>query len=399
MRKDVDKIIANLIKQINPYDITAQALGSFNFTEGKKILISIGKAAYDMAKAVSDNLDIDYGAVITKYGHSKGEIDNIKIFEAGHPIVDENSIKATDYVLNITSDLNENDNVIFLISGGGSALFEKPLVPLSVLQDINDQLLKSGANINEINTIRKRLSSVKAGKFAMHARPAHIYSLILSDVLGNDLSTIASGPIFNDITTSKQALDIIDRYNIKINDEVRTLLNKDSVNNIDNVEYKVIGSVSVLCEYTKTICESLGYKMNIVDDKCVGEARYVGRLLASYASDLENNSGIIMGGETTVTVKGNGLGGRNSELALASSKYLKGIDNCCVFAFGSDGTDGPTDAAGGYVDSKTCEMIDVDYYLDNNDAYNGLKKTGGLIITGPTGSNINDVYVLLKKGE
>lgn len=395
MYSDIKTIIDELLIKINPYEATKNCLSELKLNNGRNILIAIGKASWPMAKAVSDNLDIDFGAVITKYHHSLGDIKNLKIFEAGHPIVDENSIIASEYVLDITKDLNENDNVIFLLSGGGSALFEKPLIDLKSLQDINEQLIKSGADINEINVIRKRLSMVKAGKFAKHLYPSKVYTIILSDVIGNDLSSIASGPTAIDYSDDETALKIIEKYDIKINDEIKKLLEKPQIKDIDNVEYKIIGSVEQLCEYTKDICMRLGYKTTLLENNCKDEARIVGERLSSYALNNDGKKAYIIGGETVVHVKGNGLGGRSSELALAGAKNLKGNKNAVMFAFSSDGTDGPTDAAGGYVDFNTANLIDVDEYLDNNDSYNALKKTGGLIITGPTGSNINDVYVLL----
>lgn len=392
LRKDVDNIISKLVLDINPYDRTSQCLNSIHFNNGRKILVSIGKAAWTMAKAVADNVDIDDGALITKYGHSKGDINNTKIFEAGHPITDENSIKASEYVLNITENLNEDDEVILCISGGGSALFEKPLIPLNELQDINNQLIKSGADINEINIIRKRLSSVKAGRFALHCGKAHINAIILSDVVGNDLSTIASGPVSVDSTSSSKAIEIIDKYKISINDETRTLLYKETPKDINNVDTYIIGSVEQLCEYAKIACEDLGYETHIIQNNTKDNVLDIAKMFSKI--DKKENSAYIIGGESVVEVSGNGLGGRNTHLVLLCAKDIKD-NNTCVFTFGSDGTDGPTDAAGGYVDIDTCIKIDVDEYIRNYDSYHGLEKADGLIKTGPTGSNVNDVYVML----
>jgi len=397
LRDDVDKVISNLLNDINPYDATKNCIDTLKLSNGRTILVSIGKAAWVMGKAVSDSLNIDDGVIITKYNHSKGEIKNIKIFEAGHPIVDENSIKASEYALNITSRLNSNDNVILCISGGGSALFEKPLVSLEKLQDINDQLIKSSASINEINAIRKRLSSVKGGRFSLHIKPANIHAIILSDVIGNDLSTIASGPVSIDNTTIDEITNIISKYNINIDEETRKLLSLETPKQIDNVKTYIVGSVEQLCIDTKIHLQELGYDAKIIANDCkdnvVDIAKKFEELLKT---NTKPNKAYIIGGESVVCVKGDGKGGRNSELALLCSKFIK-EDNVCVFTFGSDGTDGPTDAAGGYVDYNTSVIIDVDSYLENNDSYNGLNKTNGLIITGPTGSNINDVYVLLVK--
>lgn len=396
LRKDVDTIINDLLIDINPYNNTQKCIDTLHFNNGKTILISIGKAAWTMAKAISDSVNIDNGAVITKYDHSKGDIKNTQVFEAGHPITDENSIKASEYVLDITNNLNENDNVILCISGGGSALFEKPLISLNELQDINNQLLRSGADINEINIIRKRLSSVKAGKFAKHCEPAHINAIILSDVIGNDLSSIASGPVSVDNYDPSIALEIIQKYNINISNEVKDLLQKQTIKDINNVDTYIIGSVEQLCVSTKKSLENLGYKAQIIQDDCKDNVNDIAIRFEKLINTINHNEAYIIGGESVVNVLGNGLGGRNTHLALLVSKYIKEKEDICMFAFGSDGTDGPTDAAGGYVDGQTYNSQTAQY-IENNDSYHGLEKVDGLIKTGPTGSNVNDVYVLMRK--
>lgn len=395
LRSDVEYVVGQLVNRINPYDRTKECFNKLSFNGGRKVLISIGKAAWTMAKAVCDSTDIDEGVVVTKYNHSNGDIRNVKVFEAGHPIVDENSIKATEYVLDVTSNLKENDNVILCISGGGSALFEKPLISLQELQNINNQLIKSGASINEINIIRKRLSNVKAGRFALHCMPAHINAIILSDVIGDDLSTIASGPVSVDNIDAQRVSKIVEEYNITISDETKQLLMKETPKSINNVDTYIVGSVEQLCEYTKEILEGLDYDVEIVQNDCKDNVVDIADRFEKILKDNKAlNKAYIIGGESVVEVKGNGLGGRNTELALRCCKFIND-NNVCVFTFGSDGTDGPTDAAGGYVDADTYRMIDVDEYLNNNDSYHALEKTDGLIKTGPTGSNVNDVYVLL----
>lgn len=396
LRTDAESIITNLLLDINPYNRTFECANRMNLKKGKNILISIGKASWTMAKAISDSIGVDKGVVITKYGHSNGDIDNIKIFEAGHPIVDENGIIATEYVLNMIEDINEEDNLIMCISGGGSALFEKPLISLDELQDINSQLLNCGASISEINTIRKRLSMVKGGKFAKLCEKFTINAIILSDVIGDDLSSIASGPISKDASTCEQANAIIDKYNISLSDKAKELINRETVKEINNVSSYIIGSVSKLCVDTKRLCEALGYVTQIVMDDCVGNIEDAVIRFKKILDSSKPNHAYIIGGEITLQVKGNGLGGRNTELALRCAELIKNRDDVCVFTFGSDGTDGQTDAAGGYVDGNTFNEETLEY-LNNNDSYNALKRTDGLIITGPTGSNINDIYVLLRK--
>jgi len=407
IKKDVDNLINDLISDVNPEKNVKDFLSKHKLAKGNTYLVAIGKAGYSMAKAASEVLKdkIYKGVVITKYGHSKSELTNIKIFEAGHPIMDENSVIASNYALKMSEGLKEDDEVIFLISGGGSALFESPKVDLSLLQDINSQLLKSGANIYEINTIRKRLSNVKAGRFALHCFPAKVCSIILSDVLGDDLSTIASGPAAIDVQTSEDALNIVDKYNLNITDEVKELLKQETPKELNNVESNIIGSVSILCESTKDRLEKLGYQCEILNDKETSEAKTLGQKIGELVinkQDSKKSIAYIVGGETVVVVKGNGLGGRNQEFALSTLDYLKDCKDTCVFGFGSDGSDGPTDAAGGYVDDKMYQYaikhnIDYKAYLENNDAYHCLEKLNGLIKTGPTGTNVNDVYVLMIK--
>lgn len=403
VKEEINTLVKDIIKEINPYDVVYSCLKQHHFLNGNIYVVAIGKAAYTMALAAKDSIPNIYkGAVISKYDHIKSNIEGFKCFEAGHPISDENTIIATNYVLDMTNDLKENDEVIFLISGGGSALFESPKVSLQVLQDINNQLLRSGANINEINTIRKSLSKVKGGRFSKHIEPAKTTSIILSDVIGNDLSSIASGPSVID-TSELSVKEIIDKYHIDINENILDLLNIDKVKQLNNTENIMVGSIDILCEKTKELLTNRGYDTTIIKTDETGDVNDISKYLGELAISKQNSDkslAYIIGGEAVVKVKGNGLGGRNQELALRCSKYLDGLKDTCVFCFGSDGTDGPTDAAGGFVDDETiCEIkkqnIDIDEYLDNNDAYNCLKQINNLIITGPTGTNVNDIYVLL----
>ena len=360
-----------------------------------------------MAKAASDILDerVDDGVVITKYDHSKGDIPNIRIYEAGHPIPDDNSFAATEQAIQLVSNLTPEDKVLFLISGGGSALFEKPLIPKELLEQLTKQLLASGADIVEMNTIRKRLSAVKGGKFAKLCEPAQVFSVVLSDIIGDPLDMIASGPAYPDSSTSDQALEIIKKYNITVSDEVESLLRIETPDTIANVKTMITGSVTQLCAAAEQTCLELGYEPVVLTASLSCEAREAGSFLASIAQ-YHNNSrkslAFIAGGETIVHLKGSGKGGRNQELALAAAEGISDLTNTAVFSIGSDGTDGPTDAAGGYVDTNTKKIltekgIAIFDVLENNDAYHGLKECSGLIITGPTGTNVNDLSVLLIK--
>jgi len=295
--------------------------------------------------------------------------------------------------------------VLFLISGGGSALFEKPLIPNEMLENLTKELLASGANIVEMNTIRKRLSAVKGGKFAKLCEPARVFSVVLSDIIGDPLDMIASGPAYPDNSTSKQAREILKRYGITVSKEIDELLSIEPIHKLNNVTTEITGSVTQLCEAAKGKCEELGYEPIVLTSSLSCEAREAGSFLASIAqqyNQTEKSLAFIVGGETVVHLKGNGLGGRNQELALASAVGIANLKDAAVFSIGSDGTDGPTDAAGGYVDNNTQKVlltkgISIFHTLEQNNAYYALKACDGLIITGPTGTNVNDLSVLLIK--
>jgi hydroxypyruvate reductase len=218
LRSDADKIIKQAIGAVMPKEAVVRALTDADLT-GNVYIVAVGKAAYSMAKAASEHVSYKKGIVITKYGHVKGELADIECYEAGHPVLDENSVKATEKVLELVAGLTSEDTVLFLLSGGGSALFEKPLADLSELQDITGQLLACGADINEINTIRKRLSGVKGGRFAEIVAPAKVYSIILSDIVGDPLDMIASGPTVPDSSTCEMAKEIVKKYRIRLSEE------------------------------------------------------------------------------------------------------------------------------------------------------------------------------------
>lgn len=405
LRKDVDQIVRAALRAAQPDTAVAKALSAAQFGPGRLVLVAAGKAAWQMASAALEQLGdrVDSGVVITKYGHSKGPLAGLDIYEAGHPVPDQNSFQATQAALEAVSGLTREDTVLFLLSGGGSALFEKPLVPGETLQDITRQLLACGADIVEMNTIRKRISAVKGGRFARACLPAQVFSIVLSDILGDPLDMIASGPAYPDSSTSQQAAAIARKYNLKLTDEVWTLLEQETPKTLDNVTTQITGSVRELCAAAARECEALGYAPVLLTDQLCCEAREAGSFLASI---LKTHAGegkslaFIAGGETVVHLTGKGKGGRNQELALAAAAGISGMDGAAVFSVGSDGTDGPTDAAGGYVDSRTLSELsarglDLFSVLSDNDAYHALEAVDGLIVTGPTGTNVNDVAVAL----
>ena len=404
LRQNADKIINSSLNAVLPDRAVEKALEQFQGNGGRTVLVAAGKAAWQMAAAAVRVLGkVDDGIVITKYEHVKGEIPGVECYEAGHPVPDQNSFDATEKALEKVSGLDEYDTVIFLLSGGGSALFEKPLIPGEELQDITKQLLACGADIVEMNTIRKRLSAVKGGRFALACMPARVYAIVLSDIVGDPLDMIASGPAYPDASTCEQAEAIAEKYQLKLSSQVQELLKQETPKTLSNVTTQITGSVRELCRAAQNEAEELGYETVLLTDELCCEAREAGSMLASilktYARS-EKRCCFIAGGETVVHLTGTGKGGRNQELALAAAPGLAGIPNACVFSVGSDGTDGPTDAAGGYVDGSTMEYlkkqnIDVFTVLRQNDAYTALKATDGLIITGPTGTNVNDVAVAL----
>jgi len=407
MNKDAKLIIDRALAKAMPGNAVKEALKKIEFNSGKLIVISAGKAAWEMAKAAADELGdrITAGAVITKYDHSRGAIGNLEIFEAGHPVPDENSFKATARALELVSDLDEKDNVLFLLSGGGSALFEKPLVSGEEMADVTKQLLASGADIVEMNTIRKRLSAVKGGRFARECEPAHVYTVVLSDIIGDPLDMIASGPAYPDASTCADAVNIIARYKINLSNEAKRLIRQETPASLNNVDTFVTGSVKQLCNSAEETARELGYEPVFLTASLNCEAREAGRFLGSIArdnADSKKSLAFICGGETVVHLTGTGKGGRNQEIALSAADEIDGLKDVCIFSFGSDGTDGPTDAAGGIVDGDTAmklamKGINIKNVLENNDAYTALKSVDALVMTGPTGTNVNDLTVLLIK--
>jgi len=408
LRRDANFIIEQTLKEIDPHKAVQDALKDYPHNA---YIFAIGKASWTMAKAAVDALGekcVLGGVVITKYDHSMGEIGNLRIFEAGHPLPDENGAIASEYAINFFGSLSSDDNIIFLISGGGSALFECPEEGISLkdIEALSKELLRCGADIKQINTVRKRLSKVKGGKFAKTCEPARILSIILSDVLGDDPGFIASGPAYVDSSAPDAAKNILIKYGIEAPSHLLPLLKKELPAEIKNAETHIIGSVRQLCATVADVSQELGYNSYILTENMVCQAREAGSLIGSLAAKNAQVSAfvipcaIIFGGETVVKVTGAGKGGRNQEIALAAASHISGLSNVCLFSLGSDGTDGPTDAAGGIVDGGSYEKyMSLGYspeeVLDQNDSYSLLKESGDLLTTGPTGTNINDVTVVL----
>lgn len=427
------EIFWSAIDAVNPYNSIknqSKKILSFYRERGIKMLfvIGFGKASYEMARGINDSLNeiITEGIIITKYQHSKGvkTIDKIKVFEAGHPIPDDNGVEATKRVVGLLKKADERTLAVTLISGGGSALLVSPMEPITLKekQEATKLLLEAGADINEVNTVRKHISSVKGGRLAQIAYPAYIKSFILSDVLKDRLDVIASGPTTFDPTTYPNALDAIERYGLlnKMPQSIIGVLNKGIKGEVPetpkennfifkNIENTIIGSNKIALANAKSRAQELGFYTDILSTELEGEAKEVGRWLARVAmaykdrkdaSNIKKPVCLLSGGETTVKVTGTGKGGRNTELALAFAIEIRGKKGILLLSAGTDGTDGPTDAAGAYVTGETVPNannigISPFEYLDNNDSYNFFKKLDSLFITGPTGTNVMDIQITL----
>ena len=405
MRKEARQVIDAALRAVLPDNAVQRALRGYTPPPGRLVLVALGKAAWQMAAAASACLGnaICDGIVITKYGHAQGPLPHLRIREAGHPMPDHNSFAATAEAIGLVRPLTAEDGVLLLISGGGSALFEKPLCTPEELTDMTAQLLRCGADIVEINTLRKRVSAVKGGRFAQLCAPARVFSIVLSDIVGDPLDMIASGPAYPDRSTAEQARAVVQKYSLRLSPAVLDLLDRPTPGRLDNVQTQITGSVRELCAAAARACADLGYEPRVLTASLGCEAREAGRFLASiaqYHAGTARPLAFLAGGETVVHVTGRGRGGRNQELALAAAEGIAGMQNAVVFSVGSDGTDGPTDAAGGLVDGATCarlaaQGVRIDAALADNDAYPALQKADGLILTGPTGTNVNDVAAVL----
>ena len=394
----------------------------FQLAEIRNIyLTGAGKASALMAKAIENILGsrISSGHIVTKYGHAV-PLKYAFVTEAGHPVPDENGVKGTENILSIVNKASKDDLVICVISGGGSALLTD--IPdgctLNDLKILTDLLLKSGANINEMNCIRKHLSKVKGGMLSSAAYPARVVSLILSDVIGDPLDVIASGPTAPDPTTFKDAMDIIEKYGIKdkIPAGITKILN-EGLNKIRKETLKesdeafrlttnlIIGNNRLALKKAREKAEALGYTTKIITDSLHSDvedvADYIFSKLIKYRNEKPGKkSCLLFGGEPTIKITGDGLGGRNQHLALLMAQKINGINGVVFLSGGTDGTDGPTDAAGAIAEPETLKRsevlgLDINKYISNCDSYNFFRQEGGLIKTGPTQTNVMDLIVVL----
>ncbi len=364
-------------------------------------IIAIGKAADSMTKFVSSKINFT-GAVVALPSRYEPLFrqKNIKIFRSGHPLPNIQSLKAGKYIKNFITSRKKNDFIIFLISGGGSALVTSPnRISLTEKINVNRQLIQCGANINEISCVRKHLSDIKGGKLVENMPCAGI-SFVLSDVIGDDLSSISSGLTYADKTTFSDALEIIKKYKIekKISKNVITILNNGKNGKIKEAPRKpkfpniIIGNNKKSLTAMKTKSKKLGYSSNVIYD-LNSDVKVEARKIAKQIKK-SRKSCIIFGGETTVNVLGQGKGGRNQELVLQLSNELRDFP-CIISSIGTDGIDGNTKFAGAIV--STINLAPVEIFLKNNDSFNFFKKFGGLIHTGPTHTNVNDIGIIIKQ--
>ncbi len=397
---------------------------AYDLTEFKRIyVIGAGKAGAPMAKAVEEVLEdrITEGVINVKYGHL-AKVSHVKIIEAGHPVPDEAGLEGTRAILDLASRAEKGDLVLCLISGGGSALLPLPAAGLS-LQDKQDTtriLLACGATIHEINSVRKHISGIKGGNLARAAYPATLISLILSDVVGDDLDVIASGPTVPDSSSFQDCINIFDKYGIreKVPETVLNHIRKGIKGKVPETpkpadpvftrtQSVIVGSNLSCVEAAGEKARKLGYHTLVLSTMIEGETREVAYVHAAIAKEvlksgypLSPPACVLSGGETTVTIKGSGLGGRNQEFVLAGAMCLNGQEGIVMLSAGTDGTDGPTDAAGAVADGRTIQRaedlgLNPADFLSDNDAYHFFEKLGGLVKTGPTNTNVMDLRIML----
>jgi len=422
LRKDAEAIFRTALEAVDPYRCVSSFLEGMDLP-GRTFLVGMGKASVQMAKAAEDILGdrVEGGLVVTKYGHG-GELRRIKVLEAGHPVPDEAGMRAAEEILSVARKTGQRGTLLCLISGGGSALTPLPPegITLEEKRRTTELLLRCGARIEELNAVRKHLSRIKGGQLAKAASPARVVSLVLSDVVGDPLEVIASGPTVPDPTTFEDCIAVVRKYDIwnELPRSVRLRFEMGARGDLpetpkpgdpafSSCENVVVGNNRMALEAARREAERRGYRTLILTSVLRGEAREVGRVLASVVEEVRKNGEpvrppacLLSGGETTVTVRGRGKGGRNQELALAMVRELAGLKDVLVLSAGTDGTDGPTDAAGAFVDGRTLRRarklgLEPDDYLRENDSYNFFEALGDLFVTGPTGTNVMDLQIAL----
>ncbi|MDQ2777465.1 MAG: glycerate kinase [Acidobacteriota bacterium] len=380
----------------------------------RTLLIAVGKAACPMAEAVQEMLGnrLHAALVITKQGHLTSTLKNVQAIEAGHPIPDDESVRASRAVTERVRGLNARDLLIVAVSGGASALLSAPAPPITLAdkQLTTDLLLRAGANIHELNAVRKHLSTLKGGHLAGLAYPATVVALLLSDVVRDQLDVIGSGLTAPDPTTAADAVAVLSKFGLldRVPPSVRERLQsgaetpKPGDRIFEKVQNIVVGSNRLALEAAAERAAALGLRTSILPNPVEGEARIAAREHAGLLKQTDPPACILSGGETIVTVTGSGKGGRNQEFALAAALQISGEEGLSVLSAGTDGTDGPTDAAGAFVDGSTVTRaaslgLDAREYLANHDSYHFFEAIGDLVKTGPTGTNVMDINIMLAR--
>ena len=404
-KEEAQKIYTYAIDRVNPYSASVEKIRTAVGSADGVTVISVGKAAVPMARAAEDTLGerIKRGLCVTKYGHTGDyKPKYFDVIEAAHPVSDENSIIAAERALRLADEAGDGETVLVLLSGGASALMEKSVVDAERQREITEKLLKRGADIEETNSVRRRLSVIKGGKLAEHCFPARVVTVALSDVLSNDKSAIGSGITVHDETSDADVMNTAKKYLYDEPSDIFELLKKGEDKPINDGGYFFAGDVTRLCDAASECAEKLGFEVENGGEFLTGEACDAAERIISLAESKRDGTKrcFVFGGETTVTVRGNGLGGRNQEMALYAALRLDGTDGMLFASVGSDGTDGPTDAAGGIADGTTASAIrnagvSPEISLENNDSYRALKVGDALAVTGPTGTNVNDLTFIL----
>ena len=420
LRLQAARIFGTALRAADPQQAAMRYLARRDYSRFRHVyVIGAGKAGASMARAAERALGrmVTGGLVNVKYGHL-AKLRRIELNECGHPVPDQRGVAGAERIAEIAAAAGAGDLVLCLISGGASALLPLPAPPVTLeeKQEVTRLLLACGADIHEINTVRKHLSAIKGGQLARLAWPAKVEALLVSDVIGDSPDVIGSGPAAPDPSTFAEAAAVLDRYGIrdKVPAAVRTRIEQGVAGAIDEtpkpgeklfarVRNTVIGGNGLALDAAARQARQLGFRTLVLSSAIAGETREIARMHAAIAREVAERGRpvkppacIITGGETTVTLRGDGLGGRNQEFALAAALDIAGLDNVVVFSAGTDGTDGPTDAAGAIADGDTLSRKpDARRYLDANDSYHYFKPLGDLVITGPTNTNVADVRILL----
>ena len=420
LRRQAARIFRSALRAADPHDAVARYLARRDYSGFRHVyVIGAGKAGASMARAAERALGrtITGGLVNVKYGHVV-KLRRVELNECGHPVPDERGVAGAERIAAIASAAGKDDLVLCLISGGASALLPLPAPPVTLAekQEATRLLLASGADIHEINTVRKHLSAIKGGQLARLAWPARVEGLLVSDVIGDEMDVIGSGPAAADPSTFEDAARVLERYGIrdKVPAAVRARIDRGVAGAVPEtpkpgdrlfarVRNTVVGGNRLALDAAARQARQLGFRTLVLSSSIAGETREIARMHAAIAREAAEHGRpakppacIISGGETTVTLRGSGLGGRNQEFVLAAALDIAGLDNAVVFSAGTDGTDGPTGAAGAIADGDTLRRKpDARRYLDANDSYHYFEALGDLVITGPTNTNVADVRILL----